>query len=433
MWAHDYPFRYRNRNRSAIEPVMMKMKSYQKINKIPASGLVTSKVNLVISESPFIPKSFRIPNDADKLRRYAKEHPNTTYVQKNSKHRGIEIVKHDKLDLRSSGSFVQVFIDDPFLIDGYKFDIGVYTIVTSIDPLRIYVFDGDVLLRFCFEQYYPFDPENKDKYVIGRADDDYRPTWKVPILAKLYSDLGYTMKQTLNTHIKSLGKNSDSVWDQIYEIIGETYMFHEKELAEEASRYPYPRNFFEMVRFDFVLDANLKVYLMEVNMSPNLDSGHFPKIPSFSPQMRLMYEQVVYNVLRLTGVVRGGIFGHNLQSRSSEEEDMQVSDKDLAVYADECSSAQCSQPNSCDKVLCRLCSQCITSEEKVFLRMAYLEHVNRHSSKRIYPEPVMKNKVSHSFTEETMRNQLSDKLSKNNAKMHQWFIGKCVQSNTWCE
>ena len=180
-----------------------------------------------------------------------------------------------------------------------------------------------------------------------------------------------------------------------------------------------------MVRFDFVLDSQLKVYLMEANMSPNLSSKHFS-------QNRLLYEQVVYNVLRLAGVVRGGIYGHNLQTRTLEEQEMQVSDKDLAVYADECSSAQCSQPNSCDKVLCRLCTQCVTSEERVFLRMAYLEHVNKHICKRIYPEPVMKNKVAHSFTEETLRNQLPDKLSTNNAKMHQWFIGKCMQSSTWC-
>ena len=416
MWAHDYPFK-------KIKPVMMKMNSYQKVNKLPGSGFVTNKVNLATSESPYIPKAFRIPNDTEKLKKYAEENPNTMFVQKNSNHRGIKIEKLDKLDLKSSGSFVQKYVDDPFLIDGYKFDIGVYTIVTSIDPLRIYVFDGDVLVRFCPELYYPFDQDNKDKYVVH---DDYRPTWKVPTLAKLYSDLGYTFKETLNAHIRSLGKKPENVWDQVHEIIRETYIAKEKEMAKAASHYPYPRNFFEMVRFDFVLDSNLKVYLMEANMSPNLSSKHFS-------QNRLLYEQVVYNVLRLAGVVRGGIFGHNLQSRSNEETDMQVSDKDLAVYADECSSAQCSQPNSCDKVLCRLCTHCVTSEDKVFLRMAYLEHANRHTCTRIYPEPVMRNKMSHSFTEETLRNQLSDKLSKNNAKMHQWFIGKCAQSASWCD
>ena len=82
-------------------------------------------------------------------------------------------------------------MDDPLLIDGYKFDIGIYTMITSIDPLRIYVFEGDVLLRFCPEKYHPFDPEIKDKYVV---QDDYRPTWEVPTLAKLYSDLDYTFR-----------------------------------------------------------------------------------------------------------------------------------------------------------------------------------------------------------------------------------------------
>ena len=33
--------------------------------------------------------------------------------------------------------------------------------------------------------------------------------------------------------------------------------------------------FFELVRFDFIIDQYLKVWLMEVNMSPNLNSGHF--------------------------------------------------------------------------------------------------------------------------------------------------------------
>jgi tubulin monoglycylase TTLL15 len=36
-----------------------------------------------------------------------------------------------------------------FSVDGYKFDIGIYTMITSIDPLRIYIYNGDALLRFC--------------------------------------------------------------------------------------------------------------------------------------------------------------------------------------------------------------------------------------------------------------------------------------------
>ena len=40
-------------------------------------------------------------------------------------------------------------------------------------------------------------------------------------------------------------------------------------------KYPHKRAFFEMVRFDFVLDSKMNLYLMEVNMSPNLSTKHF--------------------------------------------------------------------------------------------------------------------------------------------------------------
>lgn len=57
-----------------------------------------------------------------------------------------------------------------------KFDLGIYVVVTSVHPLRVYYYDTDVLLRFCREDYEPFDPLNENKYVVG---DDYLPAWQV--------------------------------------------------------------------------------------------------------------------------------------------------------------------------------------------------------------------------------------------------------------
>ena len=88
---------------------------------------------------------------------YSELNPDKLFVQKNNHHRGIKIIPLDKLYLKSRASFVQEFIQDPLLIDGYKFDIGVYTYITSIDPLRIYVYNGDCHIRFCLKKYHPFD------------------------------------------------------------------------------------------------------------------------------------------------------------------------------------------------------------------------------------------------------------------------------------
>ena len=71
-------------------------------------------------------------------------------------------------------------MDDPLLIDGYKFDIGLYTMITSIDPLRIYVFEGDVLLRFCPGKIPLMQNERSQATILTKPVHD--PTLKDPSL-----------------------------------------------------------------------------------------------------------------------------------------------------------------------------------------------------------------------------------------------------------
>eukprot|EP00096_Caligus_rogercresseyi_P003836 TRINITY_DN1756_c0_g1_i1.p1 TRINITY_DN1756_c0_g1~~TRINITY_DN1756_c0_g1_i1.p1 ORF type:complete len:523 (+),score=115.63 TRINITY_DN1756_c0_g1_i1:109-1677(+) len=414
MWAHDYPFK-------KIKPLMKKLKPWQKVNKLPGSGYVTNKVNLATSGLPTIPKAFKIPNDTEALQEYARSNPESLFVQKNKNHRGIKIEKVNNLDFSNSGSFVQEFVQDPFLVDGYKFDVGVYTMITSIDPLRIYIFDADVLLRFCPEKYHPFDPNNRAKYVVH---DDYRPTWKVPTLSKYYSDLGYSFKETLSAHIRSIGKDPERMWKDMEDVIVSVYKHKEEDFKKAMSYYPETsrRMFFEMVRFDFFLDSNLKVYLMEANMSPNLSSAHFSL-------NRMLYEQVIYSLLRLVGVSRGGIHASSLHPTSPEELEMQVANKDLYVFSDECSSQACSSGDACEDVVCRLCKRCLDDDELEFLRFAQLEHSNSHNVKRIFPPPVT-HEEALAWKDNTK--DWGSGQKGHNPKMHQWIYGKCLLDRSWC-
>ena len=47
---------------------------------------------------------------------------------------------------------VQEYIDKPFLVDGFKCDMRIYVLVTSCDPLRIFLYN-DGLLRMGTEHY----------------------------------------------------------------------------------------------------------------------------------------------------------------------------------------------------------------------------------------------------------------------------------------
>ncbi|XP_069180661.1 probable tubulin polyglutamylase ttll-15 [Procambarus clarkii] len=406
LWSHNYPFK-------ELKQMMTHLKPDQRVNHFPGSGFITNKVNLAVSALPYVPKAFRMPAEKPQLLEFAKENPNIMFVQKSNNHRGIKIEKLDALNLGVEGSFVQEFVHNPLLIDGYKFDIGVYTIITSVQPLRVYIFEGDILYRFCPEKYHPFDPNIPDKYVVG---DDYLPTWKVPSLKEYYKDFGFGMKRSFDAWLRAQDKDPEVVWDSVRDAIRNVFYGKEADLIQATSHYPRPSNFFEMMRFDFVIDDQLKVHLMEANMSPNLSSAHFK-------ENRLLYEQVLYNLFSLVGVGRY-LHSSSLASQSPDEYEMQVAAKDVVVFPDHCATNCQGGTSACNRVECQLCLPCLSKEQLADLSRAYLEHQQRGACRRVVPQPI---NPDHAHTAANMSN-----LTPENTLMTEWFRGQCLSDKIFC-
>ncbi|XP_053608803.1 probable tubulin polyglutamylase ttll-15 [Plodia interpunctella] len=404
LWSHDYPFR-------VLYPNLHRLKPHQKVNHFPGTGFITNKVDLATTESAFIPRAFKLPKNKEDFIKYANENKNALFLEKHNNHRGVFLKNVTEIDLESGKSFVQEYIQTPFLVDGHKFDIGVYVVLTSVNPLRVYWYKGDVLFRYCPSKYHPFDPNNLDKYVIG---DDYLPTWEVPSLAQPYTALGFGMKDVFDLYAKSKGKDTKKMWDDVQKSIAEVFIKKEKHIVEALKNYPSKDNFFELMRFDLIVDEDLKVSLLEANMSPNLSSAHFP--PN-----QLLYEQLLYNLYSITGVARNKNGFNDPKHRDYiGAQNMVSAQKNIAVWSEACNNV-CR--DNCDEFVCGLCKPCIKPELRESLLRAYAEHVHRGDFGRIFPPAMNPN----SQIPEEFKN-----LSETNRLQYLWYQDKCNSDEHWC-
>ena len=63
---------------------------------------------------------------------------------------------------------------------------------------------------------------------------------------------------------------------------------------------------------------------------------------------------------------------------------MQVADKDLFVFADDCVSQRCSKSDACDDSKCRLCKHCLADEDVDVLRSAYLVISHNQNTRQVF-------------------------------------------------
>lgn len=442
IWTHDYPF-----------TTIKKLKPTQRINHFPGTGFITNKMTLSTTPRlPHILKAFKLPMEKDKFLAHIKENPGKTWIQKSSSHRGITIETEKTVNLDGE-TLVQEYMSNPLLIDGKKFDIGIYAVLTSVEPLRVYIYGAESLLRFCADPYLDvktgkFNSSNIDSYVVG---DDYTPIWLMPSLLRYYVGANLSMKQTLNSYLRRYNKSGEKIWNQIEETISTVYKMKEQHLARMSRMYQEANNynetsvegslnqFFEMVRFDFIVDEELNVFLMEANMSPNLSSRHFP--PN-----RLLYEQVLQSYFSLVGLTQFArkhlthlpvhyLDGHlslpseSIKTSPSNERNYGlnsiISEKELSVYEDLCVSDECHM--NCHEHDCKLCYFCLSQSDKLHLRRAMYEQYSKWNFKRLLPstrDQDLELQLLHPDTRE-------QKYDSNYIHV-QWFRGKCASDNRFC-
>ena len=101
------------------------------------------------------PTTYLIPDDCKKLMLDRENDPKALYIVKpnaSSCGKGISVLGPADPLPKKGGYLISKYVSNPHLIDGLKYDLRIYVLVTSFDPLKVYLFK-EGLTRFATEKY----------------------------------------------------------------------------------------------------------------------------------------------------------------------------------------------------------------------------------------------------------------------------------------
>ncbi|KAG5871650.1 hypothetical protein JTB14_037075 [Gonioctena quinquepunctata] len=241
------------------------MKRFQKINHFPGmleicrKDLLARNLNRMLRLFPrdynFFPKSWCFPADLGEALTYSRLRKNKTFILK------------PEAGSQGRGIFISL---KPYLIDGYKFDLRVYTLITSCDPLRIFIYN-EGLVRFATSRYKEpngINITNVFMHLTNYAVNKHSRTYNQDTEGGSKRKLSW-----FNNYLRSLKHDVEAIWYRIDDVIIKTIIS-----AYPVLKHSYAACFpnhdiipacCELLGIDILLDKRLNPQVLEVNHSPS--------------------------------------------------------------------------------------------------------------------------------------------------------------------
>jgi len=287
-----------------------------KINQFPGLFVIGRKDSLSLCyeemvrkfgalEFDFLPKTYILPDDKDELITFMRRTKKPMIMKPPNWFCGIGIKLINKIEdipSKENKMVVQEYIDNPFLIRGLKFDLRLYVLMTSIDPIKVYMFE-EGLVRFATTKYTnnPDDISNNfihltnysvnkesDEFVYNESPGNYSGhKWNLATLWKYFDEV--------------LCIDWRPVWEKTKEICLKTVLCGHQHIKKEVGRQVNSEyNCYKLFGFDVFYDSNLKPWLLEVNNIPSL---HVNTIDSYVniPMVVEMFNIVGFHIPKDTG------------------------------------------------------------------------------------------------------------------------------------
>ncbi|XP_014639925.1 PREDICTED: tubulin polyglutamylase TTLL5 isoform X12 [Ceratotherium simum simum] len=271
---------------SHLKPFLLRtLSEAQKVNHFPRSYELTRKDRLYkniirmqhthgFKAFHILPQTFLLPAEyAEFCNSYSKDRgPWIVKPVASSRGRGVYLINNPNQISLEENILVSRYISNPLLIDDFKFDVRLYVLVTSYDPLVIYLYE-EGLARFATVRYDQGAKNIRNQfmhltnYSVNKKSGDY-----VSCDDPEVEDYGnkWSMSAMLR-YLKQEGRDTTALMAHVEDLIIKTIISAELAIATACKTFvPHRSSCFELYGFDVLIDSTLKPWLLEVNLSPSL-------------------------------------------------------------------------------------------------------------------------------------------------------------------
>ena len=191
-----------------------------------------------------------------------------------SRGRGITLVRDVGSLTYSTASVVQRYIERPLCLDGYKFDLRLYVLVTSFKPLEAFIYkEGFARVSTVRYSLHPSDMSNKFIHLTNAAIQKEADEVQADNPTQSHEEtLGGSKIPLFGPHglwkrLENNGLDIDLIWRNICVCVLKSLVVVDEKMSHQPCC-------FEVFGYDVILDEHLRPWLLEVNASPSMSRSN---------------------------------------------------------------------------------------------------------------------------------------------------------------